>query len=284
MRTSTQLKAQIRNLSAAKGVQAEVILRSFMLERFLERVSLSPYRKHFVLKGGVLISAMLGIDARTTMDLDATVRGRSVTEVGITDMVEQILRVRLEDGVTLTFRKIEEIRDEADYPGFRVSIDALLDKTRQTMHVDITTGDPVTPGEIDYRFKLMFENRTIDILAYNLETVLAEKFETIISRGVTNTRMRDFYDIHVLMASQQFDPSVFRSALASTSGKRNSTKQIDQAETVISSISEDHTLATFWARYQTKYGYAANVSWELALASLRRLSSMISPRSPRTPV
>ena len=198
MKTSTQLKALVRNLSRKSNVGAEILLRNFMLERFLERIAVSDYRCNFILKGGMLIAAIVGIDTRTTMDMDATIKAQTLTASEITAIVEEILRTPIDDGVEFTLRGIEEIHEEADYPGYRVSIAAVLDKTRQMLKVDITIGDFVTPREIEYSFKLMFEDRTISILAYNLETVLAEKFETVVTRGVTNTRMRDFYDIYIL--------------------------------------------------------------------------------------
>lgn len=272
MKTSTQLKALVRNFSKAKGVEAEIILRNFMLERFLERISASEYKSSFILKGGVLIASMVGIDTRTTMDLDATIKGQTLTETQITEIIEGILRVPVDDGVLLTFRKIEEIREEADYPGYRVSIDAALDKTRQTMHIDITTGDFVIPREIEYSFKLMFEERSISILAYNLETVLAEKFESIISRGLTTTRMRDFYDIYILTTTKQCDVAVFRSALDKTAAKRKTTEQVKGAETIIERISESKVLTDLWSRYQNKYVYAADVNWDMAIDALRNLA------------
>lgn len=213
MKTSTQLKALIRNLSRQKNVEAEIILRNFMLERLLERVSISKYKNNFILKGGMLIAAMVGIDTRTTMDLDATIKEQTLTESEITAVMENILSVKIDDGVILILKGIEEIHEDADYPGYRVSIEALFDKTRQTLKVDITTGDFVTPREIEYSFKLLFEDRAISIMAYNLETVLAEKFETVITRGITNTRMRDFYDIYILTTTQSFENSVFSQAL-----------------------------------------------------------------------
>ena len=276
MKTSTQLKALVRNFSKAKGVEAEIILRNFMLERFLEHLSASEYRNYFVLKGGMLISAMVGIDTRTTMDLDATFKGQILTEEKITETVKGILRVSVDDGVRFAFRSIEEIREEADYPGYRISIDTALDKTRQSIHIDITTGDFVTPREIEYNFKLMFEDRSISILAYNIETVLAEKFETIISRGLVNTRMRDFYDIYILTTTQQFDGETFGIALAKTSEKRNTSEQISDAKAVIDRILESKVLTGLWGRYQNKYSYATGVTWPQTIDALRSLSHITS--------
>ncbi len=192
----------IHLISASDTIANSTFNRNFMLERLLERISVSEYKHSFILKGGMLIAAMVGIDTRTTMDMDATIKGQTLTETEITNIMKDILSIPFDDDVILSFRDIEEIREEADYPGYRVSIEAVLDKTKQVLKVDITTGDFVTPREVEYKFRLMFEDRAISIMAYNLETVLAEKFETVITRGLTNTRMRDFYDIYILTSTQ----------------------------------------------------------------------------------
>ena len=277
MKTSTQLKALVRNLSKAKNIEAEIILRNFMLERFLERISISDYKHNFILKGGMLIAAMVGIDTRTTMDLDATIKGQTLTETQITEIIAGILSVPIDDSIQFAFRRLEEIHEEADYPGYRVSVEAIMDKTRQTLHIDITTGDFVTPREIEYSFKLMFEDRSISILAYNLETVLAEKFETIITRGLTNTRMRDFYDIYILTKTQSVNVKTFMAALATTAQRRKTSEQITEADRTIEQIAGNEILVNLWSRYQKKYSYAADVTWEAAIGALRSLHRITPP-------
>jgi predicted nucleotidyltransferase component of viral defense system len=272
MNTSTQLKALVRYLSQKSNVEAEIILRNFMLERFLERVAASEYKRNFILKGGMLIAALVGVDARTTMDMDATIKGQTLTASEVIAIVEEILRTPVDDGVELTFLGIEEIREEADYPGYRVSIAAVLDKTRQTLKVDITTGDFVTPREIEYSFKLMFEDRTINILAYNLETVLAEKFETVVTRGVTNTRMRDFYDVYILTATQHFDAEIFQAALRKTVEKRGTSEQMRDMLEVIKMVEASPVMIDLWEKYQKKYSYANKVTWDMAISAIKALA------------
>jgi len=272
MKTSMQLKALIRNLSKKTNVEAEILLRSFMLERFLERIAASKYRRNFILKGGLLIAAMVGIDTRTTMDMDATIKGRLLTEPEIKNIIEDILNTHVDDGVEFAMREIVEIREGADYPGFRVSIGAVLDKSRQTLKIDITTGDVITPGEIEYNFKLMFEDRTISIMAYNLETVLAEKFETTVSRGVANSRMRDFYDIYILTATQPVVASTFRAALQKTEENRGTAEQMADAAGAVQMIAESPIMRILWQRYQKKYSYAADVSWDMVIEALKGLA------------
>ena len=273
MRTSTQLKALIRNLSKKSNVEAEILLRNFMMERFLERIAISDYKHNFILKGGMLIAAMVGIDARTTMDMDAIIKGQTLSKTELTAIIEEILKIQIEDGAVFSFQGIEEIREEADYPGYRVSIGAVFDKTRQMLKIDITTGDAVTPREIEYVFKLMFEDRTISIMAYNLETVLAEKFETIITRGVTNTRMRDFYDVYVLINTHAFEAKVFRTALDKTAEKRGTTEQMSAGTmNTIDFIMENEIMADLWQKYQKKYFYAADITWAMVIDAVRDLA------------
>jgi predicted nucleotidyltransferase component of viral defense system len=271
-----QLKALIRNLSQKTNVEAEIILRNFMLERFLERVTFSKYKHKFILKGGMLIAAMVGIDARTTMDMDATIKGQTLGASEITVAIEEILRAPIDDGVEFSVAGIEEIREESDYPGYRVSIGAVLDKTRQTLKIDIATGDCVTPKEIEYNFKLMFEDRSISIMAYNVETILAEKFETVIARGVANTRMRDFYDIHILTSTQIFDVGIFRAALQKTAEKRGTACQMPDMCDTIAMLAENGILADRWAKYSKKYSYAGGVTWQMAIDTVKALARQVS--------
>jgi predicted nucleotidyltransferase component of viral defense system len=262
-------------VSQTTGVEAEVVLRNFMMERLLERISTSEYRDNFILKGGLLIASMVGIDIRSTMDMDTTVKGRQVGEDEIVSMIKDIIDVPVDDNVTLSYKGVREIREEADYPGFRISLEAALGKTRQTLKVDITAGDFVTPNEIEYSYSLMFEDRAIRILAYNTETVLAEKFETIITRGVANTRMRDFYDVYILTATQSFDDGTFRDALGNTISKRGSARQMGAPGTVIETVATNSTMSGLWQRYQSRNSYAAGVSWRSAIDALYGLAKLL---------
>ncbi len=272
MKTSTQLKALIRNLSRQKSVQAEIILRNFMLERLLERISLSDYRNKFILKGGMLIAAIVGIGSRATMDMDATIRGFKLTEVELEKVINKILSVPVDDGVSMTFCKLENIRDD-EYPGIRVSINAVLDKTKQTIKVDITTGDQITPKAIEYSFKLLLEDRSISVLAYNLETVFAEKLETILSRGTATTRMRDYYDIYILMLlhEKSLNEADLKEAFLQTSTHRGSYNNIKtNGFEYIQMIEESEVLAKLWEQYRSKNEYASDIEWSDALESVKK--------------
>jgi len=276
MNTSTQLKALIRNLSKEKSVQAEIILRNFMLERLLERISLSPFRDKFILKGGMLIAAMVGIDTRSTMDMDATIRGIPFSEEALEKTMKEILAYPVNDGVKMTLIGFENIRDEAEYPGIRVSIEAVFDKTRQVMKVDITTGDKITPRAVEYSFKLLLENRCISILAYNLETVLAEKLETILSRSTANTRMRDYYDVYILttLRAQDINLSLFAEAFRNTAEKRGSyNRLLKNGDDIMLEIEKSQVLTELWSRYQQKNSYADDLTWSQVIASVKYLYS-----------
>ena len=198
-RNTMSFKAIINNIAKENKVSAQSILQTYMLERLLERISVSKYKDNFILKGGMLISAILGIDSRTTMDMDTTIKGFSLTEENINNIMNEICNIDLHDDVTLKIKKIELIREDDDYSGYRITFEANLNNEMPViMKIDITTGDKITYREIKYDFTLMLENRKIQIWSYNVETIIAEKFELIIKRGVLGTRIRDYYDIYML--------------------------------------------------------------------------------------
>ena len=274
IKTSRQLKDLIRNLAKDKAADAQILLRNYMMERFLERISLSEYKDNFILKGGMLVAAMVGLDARSTMDLDATIKGTTVNVEDVENIIAVIVSVPLEDGVTFQVKSISEIMDEADYPGVRVNMDCLFDGTKTPLKIDISTGDVITPREVRYSFKLMFEDRAIDVWAYNLETVMAEKLETIIARTTTNTRMRDFYDLHILslLYGNKVDYAVLKSALAATAEKRGSTELLRNAEQVLGDICASRDMQALWDSYRKKFSYASDIAWEDINCSVRQLA------------
>lgn len=277
IKTARQLKDLIRNLSKAKSADAQVLMRNYMMERFLERISLSEYRDKFILKGGMLVAAMVGLDARSTMDIDATIKGATVGIEEVENMISTIVSVPLNDGVDFRVKRIAEIMDDAAYPGIRVSLDAEFDHVITPLKIDISTGDAITPREVRYCFQLMLEDRVIEIWAYNLETVLAEKLETVVSRATTNTRMRDFYDLHILnqLHGKSIVPTDFRAALIATARKRSTEKYLSDAPTTLDEIESDPTMERLWAAYQKKFSYAADLAWHTVMDSIRSLYQMI---------
>ncbi len=276
IKTATQLKDLIRNLSKKKSADAQILMRNYMMERFLERISVSKYQDKFILKGGMLVAAMVGLDARATMDIDATIKGADVNVEAVENIIAEIVSVPLEDGVTFRIKQISEIMDEADYPGVRVSMETEFDGVRTPLKIDISTGDVITPKEIQYRFKLMLEDRSIEVWAYNLETVMAEKLETVISRNITNTRMRDFYDIHILLSLYEstLDTKVLGEALQATARKRETEYHLKDAQEIFDEVQSDSGMEKLWKSYQKKFSYAADISWETVMESVRKLYRM----------
>lgn len=276
IKTSKQLKDLIRNLSKAKSADAQILMRNYMMERFLERISLSEYRDKFILKGGMLVASMVGLDTRSTMDIDATVKGADVGIEEIESMITSIVSVPLDDGVEFHIKRITEIMDEAEYHGIRVSMETEFDRVVTPLKIDISTGDIITPKEILYKFDLMLENRSIEIWAYNLETVLAEKLETVVSRATFNTRMRDFYDLHILRTihGHNIIAEDLCAALTATAKKRGSEKYLTHALDICNEIEESPAMEKLWTAYQKKYSYAADLSWHMVMNSIRDLYQM----------
>ena len=273
--TARQLKDLIRNLSKKKSADAQILMRNYMMERFLERISLSEYKDKFILKGGMLVAAMVGLDARATMDLDATIKGANVSLPDVEMIVSNIIAIPVDDGVSFCIKRISEIMEEADYPGVRVSMETKFDGVITPLKIDISTGDVITPKEIRYRFNLMLEDRTIEVWAYNLETVLAEKLETVISRNVANTRMRDFYDIYILqkLYGEQLKKEVLWNALVATARKRGTLDLIESNEIreIFDEIEASQVMESLWKTYQKNYSYAAGVSWHIIMEFIRDL-------------
>ena len=278
--TARQLKDLIRNMSKKKSADAQILMRNYMMERFLERISLSEYKNQFILKGGMLVAAMVGLDARATMDLDATIKGTNVSVEDVEMIISQIISIPLDDGVSFRIKRISEIMEEADYPGVRVSMETKFDGVITPLKIDISTGDIITPREIKYNFNLMLEDRTIEVWAYNLETVLAEKLETVISRNVTNTRMRDFYDIYILqkLYGEQLSKDVLWDALVATAKKRETLEQIEteDIDEVFDEIQSSSVMENLWKAYQRNYSYSADIPWHTIMKSIRTLYEIIS--------
>ena len=258
-----QFKAKIRNVAERSGVPAQAVLQNFMLERLLERISLSPYKENLVLKGGMLIASLVGTAFRTTMDMDATLRARSLDQATIQKMLEEICALALDDEVRFEFEHLEEIREDDSYGGYRASLIAHFEGIRTPVKIDLTTGDKLTPDAILYEYPSGFEEKTLEIWAYNLETVLAEKVETILRRSTLNTRARDFYDVYLLVGTQgeSLDRALFREALIATIAHRKSPVLLAKSAETLQAILADNAMQARWQRYAQKYAYARGVEF-----------------------
>ena len=258
-----QLKAKIKNISKEKNISAQLVLQNYMMERFIERIALSDFQNQMIIKGGLLISSIVGLDSRATMDIDMTLKGKPVNESFILDYINEISRININDEVKFDVVSITEIREMDDYFGFRVSLIAGIGSMKIPLKIDITTGDKIIPSEISYEYPLMFENRSIKIKAYNLETILSEKIETIISRGTQNTRMRDFYDVYILLKlkSKNIDYNILRLAIEETSQKRDSLNLLLKYKEIISNIENNNEMLVRWENYRNSFNYARTIDF-----------------------
>ncbi|OJX40325.1 MAG: abortive phage infection protein [Chloroflexi bacterium 44-23] len=264
MSKAMQLKAKIKNLALKNHIPAQAVLQNFMLERLLERISLSKYKDMVILKGGMLIASMVGINSRTTMDMDATLRGYPLTEKAIQAALSEICAIPLGDEVTLELDHIAPIREDDEYGGFRVAIIARIESINTPLKIDITTGDIITPDAIRYAFRSNFEDKDIEVWAYNVETILAEKVETILRRSVLNTRPRDFYDVYIIMKTQRqaIHKKIFISALTATSKKRMSLSTLKDQDKILLTIQSDPTMRQRWDRYCKDNYYANGIEFD----------------------
>lgn len=261
--TPNQMKDLLNNRSKKTGVNVQVLQRSFMLERLLERISLSKYKDNFILKGGMLVAALVGVDSRSTMDMDTSIKNTVLSEASILKIFEDLVVMDIGDDIVMTISGIQEIREDFEYSCFRVSLISKVGKTVIPMKIDISAGDVITPAEIRYEFQLLLENRAIEIWAYNLETVLAEKMETIISRSIFNTRMRDFYDVYILSQtlSQKIDMNVLENAIRQTAKYRGTKIDYAGVEIDLDRILSSGEIQKLWKAYQKKFPYAQQIDW-----------------------
>jgi len=277
MKSATAVKAKIKNKAGGSSDKSQIMLRIYLMERLLERVSLSKYRDNFVLKGGLLVSSLVGVDMRSTMDVDTTVKSLPMNKKSVQKILEEIMAIEVEDGVSFRISKVQDIMEGHEYEGLRFMIECSMDRLKQTIKIDISTGDEITPGAIEYKLPLIIEDRTIELWAYNLETLLAEKLETIMVRAEANTRMRDFYDIHVLLKQDvvTVDRDLLKAAFYATCNKRGSIELIGTIDDVLNKISDDETMRQLWNNYRKSNYYVGALEWEDVIGSARKLRIMI---------
>ena len=273
--TSMQLKAKIRNMSGGDSTKSSILIRNFVMERFLERVALSPYRNNFVLKGGMLVAAVVGLDTRATMDIDTTIKSLTLTPENAEKVINDIIAIEVPDGMEFKISRFSDIMEGHDYPGIRFMLETKLDNMRQIIKIDISTGDIITPKAVEYSYKLMFEDRSISIWTYNLETLIGEKLETIMARGITNTRMRDFYDIHVLLHEKELDYSVLKDAFMATSRKRGSEHLLLDFDEILDSVHLDSNMKEMWEKFRSDNFFVGDISWDDVNQSVLKLKNNV---------
>lgn len=261
IKSATGLKAKVRNISKGDSKTAQAIIRIFFMERLLERISLSKYKDQFVLKGGMLVSSLIGIDLRTTMDIDTTVKAVPLSEEELKRILLEICEIQLEDNISFQIVNMETIMDDFDYPGIRIHLEAFLEKLKQPIKIDVSTDDTITPGAIEYKYPLLFEEREICLNTYNIETLLAEKSQTIISRGLANTRMRDFYDLYEIAQKLEFSRNIYRQAFAATCKKRETIFSKEKVETELKNLSESKEIEKMWNQFKLKNCFVENIQY-----------------------
>lgn len=275
--TDAQIRGRIKNLAEQNNADSRVLMRLYMMERYLERVSVSKYRNNFIVKGGVLVTSLLGISMRSTMDIDTTIQNYDLSIENTKRMIEDISSIDIDDGVDFTIKSVMKIMDDMEYPGIRFALDSRIGRMITPVKIDVSTGATITPRAIEYDYKLMLEDHSISILSYNIETVFAEKLQTILSRGILNTRMRDFYDIHVLLVShkREIDREILKRAFNATCENRKTENIIDNIKGIYESIACDERLSLLWTLYQRKYSYAKDIDFGSVLLSLSELLKLI---------
>jgi predicted nucleotidyltransferase component of viral defense system len=279
MISSEQVKALIRNKAKALNVNPNIVLRTVIFEFFLEKLAKSKYKDRFIIKGGFLVSAITKINLRTTMDLDVTLKALSIQKKDLITYIEEIIMIPTHEKLRMELLSIDEIHDDADYPGFRASLIIYFDGLKETIKIDFTTGDIITPRETKFQYRTLVYDNTIELKAYNIETVLDEKIETILSRGVLNTRMRDFYDVHILwkLKMNEINKTVLKNAFIKTSEYRKTYNRIfPDYQIIMSAIKQDSTLNKLWERYQSSYPFAIDVSWPDAIHSIKSILDEIT--------
>ena len=272
------IKGKIRSLAEKKNLKSQEVLQIYFFERFLERLSKSKYKNNFVIKGGFLISSLIGIENRTTMDMDTTIKGIPLKEEKIKEIVDEIINIDVDDGIKFEIKDISYIREEDEYENFRISLIANVGKTKNPMKLDLTTGDAITPREIEYTYPCIFSKENIKIMAYPLETILAEKFETIIRRNITTTRMRDFYDLYTLykLKKDEIKYEILKEAIERTSKKRGSQEIMKDSEEIIEDIKNDSYLRSLWDVYLSENKYIGDLKFDKVVGVVTILSNRIN--------
>ena len=275
--TPAQIKGRIKNVAKQNGSDPITLLRIYMMERFLERITYSKYKDDFIVKGGILVTSMIGISMRSTMDIDTTIRNFDLTKEETTRIVNEIKDISLDDHIEFILNDVSDIMDNMEYPGIRIHMDAKLENLIVPIKIDISTGDVITPREIRYEYPLLLEDKSIQLWSYNLETILAEKIQAILSRGLLNTRMRDFYDVTTLFDryNDQINYNDLLLAFDKTCSKRETLSLLEHYEEILCSISEDSTLQNLWKNYCRKYKYASHIEFSTNLEIIKQLMSQM---------
>ena len=274
IKNAQSLMDKSKNLAIKYNITPNEVLQNYMFERILERLSVSQYKNNFILKGGLLLSSIMGISTRTTMDMDTSVKGINLTDTELYKILKEILDINIGDNVKFQIINSTPIREEDDYGGLKYNIVAIFDNLRVNLSIDIATGDTITPKEIEYNYKMLFEDRKLQIMTYNIESIIAEKFQTVVSRGILNSRMKDYYDLYYLITYKEFSKENLKQAITKTFEKRNT--NLKEIENTLSKIKESSFIKELWENYSKKHRYTENIKFEEIINTIYKIRDIIN--------
>lgn len=271
------LKAKAKNVAQKYNLDSRYIIQYVMFESLIRRISISKYKENIIIKGGFLLSSIFGFNQRSTMDMDATLKGMNLNKENVLNIIKDIIAIDINDGVRYEIFSIKDIRLEKKYPGFKIHLLAYLEDLRTHLMIDITTGDVITLKEIDYEYNTIFDNETINIMSYNIETIIAEKFEAIISRNVINSRMKDYYDLYMftILKWDNVNKNLLKIAINNTCNNRKTTNYLNDSSNYINLISKNGDLKKLWKEYQNKNVYAKNINFEDTILAISKINELL---------
>lgn len=271
------LKAKAKNIAQKYNLDSRYIIQNVMFESLIRRISISKYKENIIIKGGFLLSSIFGFNQRSTMDMDATLKGMNLNKENVLNIIKDIIAIDINDGVRYEIFSIKDIRLEKKYPGFKIHLLAYLDDLRTHLMIDITTGDVITLKEIDYKYNTIFDNETINIMSYNIETIIAEKFEAIISRNVINSRMKDYYDLYMFTTLKwdNVNKNLLKIAINNTCNNRKTTNYLNDSSNYINLISKNEDLKKLWKEYQNKNVYAKSINFEDTILAINKINELL---------
>lgn len=277
IKNKDSLKAKAKNLAKKYNIDSSYILQTYMFEALLKRISVSKYSDNLIIKGGFLLSSLFGVDYRTTLDLDTTLKGVPLEKENIEKIMNEIINIDVGDNIKMSIFSIKDIRVEEIYPGFSVHINADFEGLKKHLLIDITTGDVITYREIKFSYKTIFDESVINIIAYNMETIIAEKFEAVLSKNIENTRMKDYYDLYVFSTLKWnvVDKVLLKKVIYNTCNKRNSINYLNNSAEYISLVANDSKIKGLWERYQNNYSYAKNITFEDTIDAINKINDLL---------
>lgn len=277
IKNKDSLKAKVKNLALKNNIDSSYILQTFMFEALLKRIEKSNYKDNFIIKGGFLLSSLFGVDNRTTLDLDTTLKGISLTKENIEKIIDEIINIDVDDNIEFSIFSIKDIRLEEKYSGFCVHLNANFEGLKKHLLIDITTGDVITYREINFSYKTIFDDEIINILAYNIETIVAEKFEAILSKNIENTRMKDYYDLYIFTSLKwdKIDKEILKKAILNTCNNRESNEYLNDSDYYIDMICKNEFIKKLWNDYKNKYSYAKNISFENTIKAIEKINDVV---------